>query len=73
MPAISRGKDPVMLLKEFCEQKKLQEPKYKDVVCAGNLYQMHVIVRGNKYVGKAQNTIKDAKKSAAQKALNGLK
>jgi hypothetical protein len=65
-------KDPITKLKEYCEKNKLSH-NYKEVKCGGQQFQVRVIVQGKPYVGIPQSKKQDAKKTAAQKALNGLK
>ena len=66
------GADPITKLKEYCEKNKLHH-KYEEVKCGGQQFQVRVIVQGKPYVGIPQSKKQDARKSAAQKALKGLK
>ena len=70
--AASAGKDPITKLKEYCEKHKLS-PVFEELKCGGQQFQFRVIVQGKAYIGSPQSNKKDARKSAAQKALNGLK
>ena len=66
-------KDPITKLKEYCEKNKLSHNvNYKEVKCGGQQFQFHVIVQGKTYVGAPQSKRQDARKTAAQKALNAL-
>ena len=65
-------KDPISKLKEYCDKHKLDH-KYEDIKCGGQQFQFRVRVHGNTFVGAPQNRKQDARKSAAQKALKGIK
>ena len=71
--ATNLTKDPKSKLKEHCEKNQLPQPKYEEVKCGGQLHQQRVIVGGRVFTGAPHGTKKEAEKSAAQKALNGLK
>ena len=68
----SSGKDPITKLKEYCEKNKVTL-KYEEVKCDGQQFKFRVMVEGKPYNGTPQSSKKEAKKTAAQKALNGLK
>ena len=64
---------PISRLKEYYEQKKIPEPAYKEVKCGEQRFRFRVTVAGITFEGAEHGNKKDAKKDAAQKAVNGLK
>ena len=66
------AKDPITKLKEYCDKNKLLV-KYEEIECGGQQFQFRVRVHGKTYVGVPQSKKQDARKTAAQKALNGIK
>ena len=65
------AKDPITKLKEYCDKNKLHH-KYEEIKCGGQQFQFRVRVNGKTYVGVPQSKKQDARKTAAQKALNGM-
>jgi len=73
-PKTSSSKDPVSKLKEYCEQNKIEQPRYDEEACGGaQQFKFRVTVQGRIFQGTVQGSKKEAKKAAAQKAMNGLK
>ena len=66
------AKDPITKLKEYCDKNKLHH-KYEEIKCGGHQFQFRVRVHEKTYVGGPQSKKQDARKSAAQKALKGMK
>ena len=71
--AVDQEKHPISWLKEYCERKKLPQPQYEEVKCGGQQFKWRVKVEGKAFEGMPCNKKQDAKKEAAQKAVNVLK
>ena len=71
--ASGQVKNPISWLKEYCERKKLPQPQYEEVKCGGQQFKWRVKVEGKAFEGMPCNKKQDAKKAAAQKAVNVLK
>ena len=70
--AVDQEKNPISWLKEYCEGKKIPQPQYEEVKCGGQQFKWRVIVEGKSFEGMPCNKKQDAKKAAAQKAVNVL-
>lgn len=70
--AVDQKKDPITSLKEYCEGKKLPQPQYTEVKCGGEQFKWRVTVEGKAFEGMPCNKKQDAKREAAQKAINRL-
>ena len=71
----SPGNNPISRLKEYCEKNKIPEPEYK-VKCGDSgeqKFKFRVTVAGRTFMGAKQGNKKEAKKDAAQNAVNALK
>ena len=64
-------KTPITLLQEYCQQRKIQSPSY-DTQAVGNDgvgFYSRVTVEGKMYLGSTKPSKKEAKQSAAEKAV----
>lgn len=72
--ATNQETDPKVKLKEHCDKNGIAQPNYEPVKTSGDQnHKQRVTVMGKTFVGDQMSTKKLAEKSAAQKALNGLK
>lgn len=63
-------KTPITILQEYCQQSKVQPPSYDiQTVQNGSGFYCRVTVEGKMYLGSTKPNKKEAKQSAAEKAV----